>query len=134
MIIEDNLGDIDLIKTALEINETSCATAVFQDSLKAWSFLEAGEDLPDLILLDLNLPRLNGIELLKRIRSHPDQKVRLLPVVILSTSMSQLDINDAYLAGANCFVSKPLDFKKFVVAIKDISHFWLETAVVPQYS
>lgn len=134
MIIEDNLGDIDLINTALEINKISCAKEVFQNSLDAWSFLDAGEDLPALILLDLNLPRLNGIDLLKRIRSHTNQKVKLLPVIILSTSQSQLDINEAYAAGANCFVSKPLDFKKFLVAIKDISRFWLETAAVPQYT
>lgn len=134
MIIEDNLGDIDLINTALEINEISCATEIFQNSLDAWHFINAGADLPDLILLDLNLPRLNGIDLLKRIRSHANQKVKLLPVIILSTSQSQLDINEAYAAGANCFVSKPLDFKKFLVAIKDISRFWLETAAVPQYT
>src|SRR5439155_15051872 len=84
---------------------------------------------PDLILLDLNLPRLNGLEVLQRIRSTP--QLRTVPVLVLTTSRRQEDVQQTYEAGANTYIEKPQEFARFVEVLQTIQRYWLDTAILP---
>ncbi len=89
----------------------------------------AGAPRPDLILLDLNLPRKDGREVLAELKSDPD--LRTIPVVVLTTSKDDRDIYQAYQLQANCYIAKPVDFEQFVSVLRAIEHFWLEVAALP---
>jgi two-component system, chemotaxis family, response regulator Rcp1 len=89
----------------------------------------AGAPRPDLILLDLNLPRKDGREVLSELKSDPD--LRTIPVVVLTTSKDDSDIFQAYQLQANCYIAKPVDFEQFVNVLRAIEHFWLEVASLP---
>jgi CheY-like chemotaxis protein len=88
-----------------------------------------GAPRPDLILLDLNLPRKDGREVLAELKLDPD--LRTIPVVVLTTSKDDKDISQAYQLQANCYIAKPVDFEQFVSALRAIEHFWLEVAALP---
>ncbi len=135
LLVEDNLDDADLTREALRTVDVPLTCHVVGDGLQALAFLRrqdefAAVERPDLILLDLNLPRLGGFEVLREIRKDPE--LTWLPVIILSTSEADEDIREAYALHANCYIPKKLDFHDFVEAIGRICDFWLKLAVLPK--
>ncbi|MDY0150903.1 MAG: response regulator [Candidatus Cloacimonas sp.] len=128
LLVEDNLSDIELTKRALLKNHIGSKLIVKEDGQEAVNYLFEecflpGNKPPTLILLDLNLPKLDGLEVLKRIRE--DERTQRLPVVILTTSSELLDICSSYDLGANSYIRKPLDFNQFTEAVHSIGHYWL---------
>lgn len=128
LLVEDNLSDIELTKRALLKNHIGNKLIVKEDGQEAVNYLFEecflpGNRPPTLILLDLNLPKLDGLEVLKRIRK--DERTRRLPVVILTTSSELVDICSSYDLGANSYIRKPLDFNQFTDAVHSLGHYWL---------
>ncbi len=131
LLIEDNPDDEALTLRALRKNNIRNEVVVAHDGLEALDFLLGdgiykGRDLsvmPQVILLDINLPRINGLEVLKRMRADP--RTRLLPVVILTSSNEERDRFGAYDLGANSYVRKPVDFGEFVEAVRHLGLYWL---------
>ncbi len=134
LLVEDNPGDVDLIKIGLEDAKVLNKLHVVTDGLEAMKFLR-GEDIyanapcPDLILLDLNLPRKSGKEVLQEIKVDP--KLQAIPVVILTSSEADEDICRAYELHANCYISKPVDFEQFVKVVQSLEHFWFTVVKLP---
>jgi len=131
LLVEDNPDDELLTLRALKKTGVQNEVVVARDGVEALDYLfargpHAGRDpavMPQLILLDLKLPRVNGLEVLERLRS--DERTRLLPVVILSSSREQRDMLDSYGLGANSYVRKPVNFEQFVRAIELLRSYWL---------
>ena len=136
LLVDDNIGDVVLTKEALKGAEFSNHVSVVRDGCEAIEFLRRTEKYanakrPDLILLDINMPRKNGCEVLEDVRS--DEELRLIPVVILTSSEAEDDIRRAYALGANCFVTKPADLDEMVKVVQAINHFWLSIAKLPRH-
>ena len=134
LLIEDNPGDVLLTREALRDGRFKTNLNVVGDGAAAIEFLEqkgayANAPRPDMILLDLNLPRLSGLEVLDRIKGH--QQWRVIPIIMLTTSESAQDIYDAYERHVNCYITKPLSFDPFMVVVRRIEEFWLSTARLP---
>ena len=134
LLIEDNPGDVILIKEALKEGQTLNNLTVLGDGEAALSFLrKEGEykkcSRPDLVVLDLNMPRKDGREVLVEIKTDPELKH--IPVVILTSSEAKQDIINAYNLQANCYITKPVDLKKFFSVVKLIEDFWLNTVKLP---
>ncbi len=127
LVVEDNPADSRLIREALAEANPSAVVHGAADADEALRFLE--ENPADLVVLDLNLPRADGHELLERIRG--DARLRPLPVVVFSSSDSPADIQRAYAARANCYVTKPGQLDQFFEAVRRIEQFWLRTARLP---
>ncbi|MBF0573127.1 MAG: response regulator [Desulfamplus sp.] len=127
LLIEDNSSDIELTKRAFKKNNISNEIVVMEDGQDALDYLlspsKSPEHLPELILLDLKLPRIDGLEVLKRIRS--DNRTKQLPIVVLTSSKEEQDIVAAYDNGANSYIRKPVDFKQFTESIRILSTYWL---------
>lgn len=131
LLIEDNPDDVELTLRALKKNKILNDVVVARDGEEALEFLRgegahAGRDttvLPQVILLDLNLPRLGGLDVLRAIRS--SERLKLLPVVVLTSSKEDEDIINSYALGANSYVRKPVDFDQFSEAVKTLGLFWL---------
>jgi CheY-like chemotaxis protein len=131
LLVEDNPDDEALTLRAFSKNRIANQVIVARDGVEALDYLfgsgaHAGRDLstiPAVVLLDLKLPRIDGLEVLRRIRA--DERTRLLPVVILTTSKEQQDIFEAYSLGANSYVRKPVDFEKFIYAVGQMGLYWL---------
>ncbi len=137
LLVEDNEGDILLTTDALETGNTDYQISVAKDGWEAFQFLEktsAYENVttPDFILLDINLPKMNGHELLKKIRSN--QHLKHIPVVIFTTSSSDKDIISAYQNYANSYITKPVELTEFLETIEAIKLFWLSVAKLPTKS
>ena len=134
LLIEDNPGDARLTMEAMRESRIFNRLSVATDGASAIEFLESrekhGEPLPDLILLDLNLPKLNGREVLERIKTHEEWKV--IPVVVLTTSSSEKDIVESYALHVNCYITKPLGFESFMEVVKHIEDFWLTIVRLPR--
>jgi CheY-like chemotaxis protein len=134
LLVEDNLGDARLVREALlEAGATTLLEHVL-DGHEALSFLRqqgqhSAARRPDLILLDLNLPRKSGREVLAEIKT--DATLRRIPVVVLTSSQSDDDILSVYNLHANCYVPKPADLERFLTVIQSIEHFWFTTARLP---
>jgi two-component system response regulator len=132
LLVEDNPDDEALTLRAFTKNRIPNQVIVTRDGVEALDFLfgtgaYAGRDLsimPAVVLLDLKLPRIDGLEVLRRIRA--DERTRLLPVVILTTSKEQRDIYEAYSLGANSYIRKPVDFEKFIYAVGQMGLYWLQ--------
>lgn len=134
LLVEDNPGDVDLTREALEAAKVANRLFVCEDGEQALDFLfRRGEyadvPRPDLILLDLNLPKKSGQEVLEEIRA--DAELTKVPVVILTTSQADEDVCHAYRLHANCYVMKPVNFKQFLKVIQAIEEFWLEVVKLP---
>jgi len=134
LLVEDNPGDVRLTREALDETGGSVGLNVVSDGIEALRFLrrEAPYDnapRPSLILLDLNLPKKDGREVLAEIKT--DDDLKMIPVVVMTTSDAQLDIRRAYSLHANCYVTKPADFDAYVGLVQSIEEFWLSTAKVP---
>lgn len=131
LLVEDNPDDETLTLRAFNKNRISNPVVVAHDGVEAVDYLfgtsgpepTAAGTLPAVILLDLKLPRIDGLEVLRRIRA--DERTRLLPVVILTTSREQQDVFDGYSLGANSYIRKPVDFEKFIQAIGQLGLYWL---------
>lgn len=134
LLVEDNPGDVRLTEEAFKECKMAVDLNVVRDGDQAVKYLTKQspfEDiiLPDLILLDLNLPKLNGREVLENIKSNP--LLRHIPVVILTTSSAQQDVSSSYDLHVNCYIKKPLEFEQFAQTVKIIERFWFETAILP---
>jgi two-component system, response regulator len=135
LLIEDNRDDEDLTFLALKEANVCYRVVVCRNGADALDYLfcqgsheqRSAEYNPGLVLLDLKLPKLDGLEVLRRIRSHPATK--LIPVVILSTSMEEGDVFESYTLCANSYIRKPVEFEKFASVIKQISSYWFDLNV-----
>jgi CheY-like chemotaxis protein len=137
LLVEDNPGDVRLTREALKEAKVANTLHVVEDGVAAIDFLlrhapYAESPRPDLILLDLNLPRKNGREVLAEIKSR--DTLRTIPVVILTTSQAEEDIVRAYHLHANCYIAKPVDFTQFTTIIRTIEDFWLTIVALPSGS
>lgn len=135
MLVEDNPGDIRLTEEALKESGMKVNLRVARDGIEALSALrgeglEAARPHPDLILLDLNMPRMDGRELLGIIKS--DIRLKRIPVVVLTTSAADQDIERAYDLHANCYITKPVDLDRFIDIVHSIKGFWLSVACLPE--
>jgi two-component system response regulator len=129
-LIEDNPDDEALTIRALKKHGISNRIVILRDGVEALAFFrDAAQPLPQLVLLDLNLPRLNGLELLQRLRAEP--RTKLLPIVILTSSNEEQDLIEGYRLGANSYVRKPVDFVQFSEAVHQLGLYWLVLNQVP---
>ncbi len=134
LMVEDSPSDAQLTIAALEAAKITNHLIHVEDGVDAMEFLlrqgrYADAPRPDLVLLDLNLPRKDGREVLAELKSHPDLKT--IPVVVLTTSQSEQDVLRSYELHANCYVVKPVDFAQFMAVVKSIEHFWLAVVTLP---
>ncbi|MEH2164537.1 MAG: response regulator [Nostoc sp.] len=134
LLVEDNPGDAQLTRIALEDSKISIHLNVVEDGVEAMAFLRKQEKYvkvvhPDIILLDLNLPRKDGREVLAEIKA--DEKLKRIPVVVLTTSQAEEDILKAYNLSANCYITKPVDFDQFVKIVQSIENFWFAIVKLP---
>ncbi len=134
LLVEDNAGDVRLAQEALKGSRAANRLFVVDDGVEAMDFLQqrgrhAGAPRPDLILLDLNLPRMGGREVLQKVKG--DESLRRIPVVVLTISTADEDIARCYDRHANCYITKPLDYNQFVRILRAIEDFWLSTVTLP---
>ena len=137
LLVEDNPADVKITERAVKDSGIAVELIVVRDGQEAVDYLlRQGrfEDAPawrnpDLILLDLNLPRMSGREVLERLRA--TTSLRAVPVVVLTTSRRQEDVQQMYAAGANTYIEKPPDFQRFVRVLQEIHHYWLDLALLP---
>ncbi|MBI3653730.1 MAG: response regulator [Acidobacteria bacterium] len=137
LLAEDNPNDIELTLTALEEHHLANEVVVTRDGAEALDYLYsrgeyAGRETgnPTVVLLDLKMPRVDGMEVLRQIKSDP--ALRLIPVVILTSSREERDVVESYQLGVNAYVVKPVDFHEFVDAIKELGLFWAVLNIAPQ--
>jgi CheY-like chemotaxis protein len=135
LIVEDNPVDVLITKEALKETKVATNISVMGDGVEAMAFLNAegkysDRPIPDLILLDLNLPKRDGREVLAEIKRDPD--LRRIPVLVLTTSKADEDVVHSYELHANCVITKPVDLDKFVSVIKSIDGFWLNIVRLPE--
>ncbi len=134
LLIEDSPSDIALTKEALEVGKIANNLACVEDGVEAMAYLRrqgkyAKAIRPDLIMLDLNLPRKDGREVLRELKS--DQSLRTIPIIVLTTSRSDKDVLQSYELNANCYITKPVDFQHFIEVVKSIEQFWLTVVTLP---
>ena len=135
LLVEDNPGDVRLTVEALKEAKVLNKLTIVKDGIEALSLLRrqgqhAGAVRPDLILLDLNLPRKDGREVLAEIKA--DDNLKHIPVVILTTSQDEQDVLKSYNLYANCYITKPVDLDQFITVVKSIEDFWLGIVVLPK--
>ncbi len=136
LLVEDNAGDIILTKDALEERRMVGHLEIAKNGLIAIEYLDNilisnSQNLPDLILLDINLPKKNGLEVLIHIKSN--ENLRHIPVIMLTTSSSEKDIISSYKHYANCYITKPVNIDEFSNTIEKIEDFWMNVAQLPNY-
>ncbi|HUS29097.1 MAG TPA: response regulator [Kofleriaceae bacterium] len=130
LLVEDNPADVRLTQEALKEGKVRNNLQIARDGVEALELLLRKDAVrPDLILLDLNLPRKDGREVLAEIKNHPELKT--IPVVVLTTSSAEADILKSYNLYANCYITKPVDLDQFVQVIKSIDDFWLTVVRLP---
>lgn len=134
LLVEDNPGDVELVREALGEGKIRNELHVASDGVEAMRFLHREDEFgdancPDLILLDLNLPKKNGREVLQEIKNDPSLK--FIPVVVLTSSKAEEDIVRSYNLHANCYVTKPVDLDQFLHVVKSIEDFWLTVVKLP---
>jgi two-component system response regulator len=137
LLVEDSDDDAELTLRALRRNQVANEVVRLADGVEALEYLEANGrfagrdrlDVPDLVLLDIKLPRVNGLEVLRSMRA--DSANGAIPVVVLSSSVEQRDLETAYALGANSYVQKPVDFDRFVDAVGQIGSYWLRLNETP---
>ena len=134
LLVEDSAADVRLTMEALKEAKVANRLSVVDDGVKAMEFLRrtgtyAQAPAPDLILLDLNLPRKDGREVLAEVKADPT--LRRIPIVVLTTSLAEEDILNAYDLHANCYITKPVDFDQFMKIVQTIEDFWLTVVRLP---
>jgi CheY-like chemotaxis protein len=132
LLVEDDPGDIVLIQEAFEHNKVRNHLHVVGDGVEAMEFLRNGSERPDLVLLDLNLPRKDGREVLQEIKTDP--ALRAIPVVVLTTSKAEEDILRSYDLHANAYVTKPVDFNRFIEVVRQIDEFFVTVVKLPKHA
>jgi len=135
LLVDDNEGDILLTREALEEAKIVNRISVAYDGMEAIRFLRGSSpfthrDTPDLILLDINLPKMDGKEVLGIIKSDPE--LRRIPVIMLTTSSSEKDIFASYDNHANCYITKPVDLERFMEVVRTIEDFWISIVKLPK--
>lgn len=134
LLVEDNEGDIILARKALQKARIINRVTVISDGEEAVRFLfrqppYENEQVPDLVLLDINIPKINGKEVLALVKN--DEGLRTIPIVMLTTSDSEMDVLESYRHHANCYIVKPVDFTKFMEVIRAIENFWISIVRLP---
>lgn len=135
LLVEDNPGDVRLLREALREGLRSNTLSVVTDGTAALAFLRRegafqAAPHPNVILLDLNLPKMDGRQVLAAIKGDP--RLRRIPVVILTTSADERDVLGSYDLGANCYITKPVDLDQFIAAVQAIEQFWLTVVTLPE--
>jgi CheY-like chemotaxis protein len=131
LLVEDNPNDVELTLRALKKNNLTNKVHVVKDGAEALEYIFANgayaqrkiEDHPRVILLDLKLPKIDGLEVLRRIKS--DDRTKVIPVVVLTSSKEERDLVESYRLGANSYITKPVDFESFVKAVSELGLYWL---------
>lgn len=131
LLVEDNPDDIELTLRALNVHKLANKVHVVRDGAQALEFLFGSDacagrnskELPKLVLLDLKLPKVDGFEVLRRIRS--EEATRMIPVVVLTSSREERDVVESYRLGVNSYIVKPVDFEQFVASVSEIGLYWL---------
>lgn len=134
LLVEDDPGDVELTRIGFETSKMLIRLHVVDDGVKAMKYLRreepyTDEPQPDLILLDLNLPKKDGREVLRDIKQ--DGKLKSIPVVVLTTSEEEMDVVKCYTMGANSYIAKPVTFEEFIKVVKSIEDFWLTIVKMP---
>ncbi|MBI1335192.1 MAG: response regulator [Armatimonadetes bacterium] len=133
LLVEDNPGDVDLARETMEESIIPISLVVAKDGVEAMNYLNkvglAGDRMPDLVLLDLNLPKMDGRAVLEAMRAN--ELLLLLPVIVLTSSDAEQDIAESYKKGANCYVKKPGDINHFRNVIRQIEEFWFTIVKLP---
>jgi two-component system, chemotaxis family, response regulator Rcp1 len=130
LLVEDSLADVEITLDALKDAKVANQVTVIRDGAAALEHLHAGLDpCPDLVILDLNLPRLSGHEVLASMQT--DEVLRRIPVAVLTTSSAESDVLKTYDLGANCFLTKPVDIDQFIHVVQSIDDFWLGLVRLP---
>ena len=129
LLVEDNPGDVRLTREAFEAGNMAVTLHASSTAREAKGYLESNRPLPDIVLLDLNLPGMNGVDFLHWLRDDPT--LGSLPVIMLTSSASADDVSTCYGTGANAYVTKPMDHDEFVAIAEAIERFWLQRAKLP---
>ncbi len=134
LLVEDNPADVRLMMEALKDSKVNNKLHVVEDGVEAMSYLRregkyANSDHPDIILLDLNLPKKSGIEVLSEVKG--DDELKKIPVVVLTTSRAEEDIVKSYNLHANCYITKPVDLEQFIKVVRTTEDFWLTIVKLP---
>jgi CheY-like chemotaxis protein len=134
LLVEDNPGDVRLTREAMKEARIAVNLHVANDGLEAMKMLRqevpyGSQPLPDLVLLDLNMPKMDGREVLRQMKS--DERLKHIPVVVLTTSAAETDIAQAYGLHANCYITKPVELEEFMEIVKSIEGFWLTVVRLP---
>jgi two-component system, chemotaxis family, response regulator Rcp1 len=137
LLAEDDPGDVRLTREALKTSKLALRLSVVENGEEALSFLRREGKFkdaprPDLIMLDLNMPRCDGREVLRAVKTSPE--LRSIPVCVVTTSENAKDINDAYALGVNCYVTKPIDLDQFMRVVQAIESFWMTIVKLPTRS
>ena len=136
LLVEDSPSDVRLIREALKETPAKIQITLSEDGIEAMKYLQnsvAGVvPRPDLVLLDLNLPRKNGREVLAEIKASPE--LRNIPVLVMTSSHADEDISDAYSLNANCYITKPSDLNEYMNVVRAIEGFWFLTATLPEHT
>ena len=137
LLVEDNPGDVRLTIEALRDSKVRNHLHVATDGVEAMAFLRgegkyANGVRPDLVLLDLNLPRMDGRQVLAEMKADP--RLKMIPVVVLTTSRAEQDVLQSYALQANCYISKPVDLEQFMTVIRSIEDFWLTIVTLPHHT
>ncbi len=139
LLVEDSIGDARLTIEALKDGKIKNEMHHVKDGVEAMEYLNHegkfnadNAPVPDVILLDLNMPRMDGRETLQKIKDNP--RFSSIPVIVLTTSKNELDIAKSYNLKANCYITKPVDFEQFSHVVRDIEHFWFTIASLPKTS
>lgn len=130
LLVEDNEGDIILTQEALREAKIRNKIWVARDGEEALTILQNNTFTPDLILLDINLPKIDGLEVLITIKAN--DRLKMIPVIMLTTSAAERDIMNSYANHANCFITKPVDLARFMDVVRTIEDFWITIVRLPQ--
>lgn len=136
LLVEDNEGDIFLTREAMEESKIINTVSVLKNGSEVMDFLQkkhrfSEAPTPDLILLDMNLPKKNGLEVLMEIKG--SEEFQMIPVIMLTTSSSEEDISESYKRHVNCFITKPVDAESFIKTVIATEHFWMQIVTLPKF-
>jgi len=129
LLVEDNPGDIELVRIGLENTKLETSLQVISDGQEAIDFFDTSSDFPDVVLLDVNLPKVDGFTILKNIKSKPS--CAMIPVIMLTSSAAVSDVHQGYKNHVNSYIQKPVDAPKFLEAVNSIEDFWMTLAQLP---